>query len=122
MNSLFNFSNHDSGNSNVQENLGNRPRVIQNNISEEDVIKNYVDRLNNKVNDPRLIFRYSLESKSSIVSSNTSASSSEVIEYTFYLTLNIETIDGNKVLNILRGKIDTKRSLPLIDIIWQYNL
>jgi hypothetical protein len=119
MNSLFNFSNHDSGNSNVPDNVGNTQRVLQININEEDIIKNYVDRLNKKVNDPRLIFRYYLENERSIVSPNTSASRSEVIEYTFYLTL---TIYENKVLNILRGKIDTKRSLPLTDIIWQYNL
>jgi hypothetical protein len=125
MESLFNFlSNESIHNSNVLANLGNTAPVIKNSkLTEDDIIKNYVKRLNNKVNDSRLEFKYSLESK--IISSpnpvapSAAATINEVREYTFYLTL---TIDGNKVLNILRGKIEKNKPLPLTDIFWQYNL
>jgi hypothetical protein len=152
MESLFNFLSDESiHNSNVLANLGNTAPVIKNSkLTEDDIIKNYVKRLNNKVNDSRLEFKYSLESKiiprpkpvassaSATINKNNIESIAEnksenknsmaqpkaeaineVLEYTFYLTL---TIDGNKVLNILRGKIEKNRALPLTDIFWQYNL
>jgi hypothetical protein len=137
--SLFDFSEiiseaHPSIKNNLKKE-GNRQLQTPNTY-----LDNFAGGLNGKLNDTRLKFEYSIQTKSIIPFSsdveilNENNKHNKDNNFIFYLTLKI---DGNKVLNILRGNINIKTEnrkqsmfgskkqyniVSFTDIVWMYFL